>query len=121
MACPPALYATYRQTSEIPGMPPHLEGNGLHKFAAVEVFCAMNESDIFSNWSADKVGMQARGTTEKAYVEQREAGAVTPTATAPESKATTAPAPAPKQASPLLRRVVKEPLRITPVYLFWAT
>ena len=56
--------------------------------------------DCIAEWRADKAGMQARGTTEKAYVEQCKAGAVTPTATAPESKATTAPAPAPKQASP---------------------
>jgi hypothetical protein len=44
--------------------------------------------------------MQARGVTEKAYVEQCRAGDVAPTATAPEPKATTTPAPAPKQASP---------------------
>jgi hypothetical protein len=45
--------------------------------------------------------MQARGVTEKAYVEQCKAGGVAPTATAPESKPTApAPVPAPKQASP---------------------
>jgi hypothetical protein len=48
--------------------------------------------------------MQARGVTEKAYVEQCKAGGAAPTAAAPEPKSTTAPAPAPslapKQASP---------------------
>jgi len=56
--------------------------------------------ECVAEWRADKAGMQARGTTEKAYVEQCKAGAVTPTATAPEPKATPVPAPAPKQASP---------------------
>ena len=56
--------------------------------------------DCVAEWRADKAGMQARGTTEKAYVEQCKTGAVTPTATAPEPKATTAPTPVPKQASP---------------------
>jgi hypothetical protein len=56
--------------------------------------------ECVAEWRADKAGMQARGTTEKAYVEQCKTGAVTPTATAPEPKATTAPTPAPKQASP---------------------
>ena len=55
--------------------------------------------DCIAEWRADKAGMQARGVTEKAYVEQCKAGSVAPTATAPESKPT-APAPAPKQASP---------------------
>ena len=56
--------------------------------------------DCIAEWRADKAGMQARGVTEKAYVEQCRAGGVAPTATAPEPKVTTAPAPAPKQASP---------------------
>jgi hypothetical protein len=56
--------------------------------------------ECVAEWRADKAGMQARGTTEKAYVEQCKTGAVTPTATAPEPKATTAPTPVPKQASP---------------------
>jgi hypothetical protein len=55
--------------------------------------------DCIAEWRADKAGMQARGVTEKAYVEQCRAGGAAPTATAPESKPT-APAPAPKQASP---------------------
>jgi hypothetical protein len=55
--------------------------------------------DCIAEWRADKAGMQARGVTEKVYVEQCRAGGGAPTATAPESKPT-APAPAPKQASP---------------------
>jgi hypothetical protein len=61
---------------------------------------AKTAKECTAEWRADKAGMQARGTTEKAYVEQCRAGAVTPTATAPEPKATTAPTPPPKQASP---------------------
>jgi hypothetical protein len=57
--------------------------------------------DCVAEWRADKAGMQARGVTERAYVEQCKAGGAAPTATAPESKPTApAPAPAPKQASP---------------------
>ena len=57
--------------------------------------------ECVAEWRADKAGMQARGTTEKAYVEQCKTGGAAPTATAPESKpTTTAPTPAPKQASP---------------------
>jgi hypothetical protein len=52
-------------------------------------------------WRADKAGMQARGVTEKAYVEQCRAGGAVPTATAPEPRSTTAaPTPAPSQAAP---------------------
>jgi hypothetical protein len=59
--------------------------------------------DCIAEWRADKAGMQARGVTEKAYVEQCRAGGAAPAATtAPEPKTTTvpAPAPSPKQASP---------------------
>jgi hypothetical protein len=58
--------------------------------------------ECVAEWRADKAGMQARGVTEKVYVEQCKAGGASPTATAPEPKVTTAPAPtpAPKQASP---------------------
>jgi hypothetical protein len=57
--------------------------------------------ECIAEWRADKAGMQSRGITEKAYVEQCRAGGVVPTATAPESKSTApAPAPPPKQASP---------------------
>jgi hypothetical protein len=53
--------------------------------------------ECIAEWRADKAGMQARGVTQKAYVEQCKVGGLAPTATAPENKPT---APAPKQASP---------------------
>lgn len=61
--------------------------------------------ECVAEWRADKAGMQARGVTEKAYVEQCKAGGAAPTATAPESKppasaSAPGPAPAPRQASP---------------------
>jgi hypothetical protein len=79
---------------------------------AAAVACSISVTPAFAKtakectaeWRADKAGMQARGVTEKAYVEQCRVGGAAPTATAPEPKATTAPAPAPslapKQASP---------------------
>jgi hypothetical protein len=54
-------------------------------------------------WRADKAGMQARGVTQKAYVEQCRAGDAAPSAAAPEPKPTVAapaPAPAPSRAAP---------------------
>jgi hypothetical protein len=55
-------------------------------------------------WRADKAGTQARGVTEKAYVEQCRAGGAMPTAAAPEPKPTPAAPPpsppAPTQAAP---------------------
>jgi hypothetical protein len=57
--------------------------------------------DCIAEWRADKAGMQARGVTEKAYVEQCKAGGAAPTVTAPESKPTPPPSqPAPRQAAP---------------------
>ena len=62
--------------------------------------------DCVAEWRADKAGMQARGITEKAYVEQCKSGGTVPSATAPEPKpAATAPppsrpAPSPTQAAP---------------------
>src|SRR6266567_2380558 len=54
-----------------------------------------------AEWRADKAGMQARGVTEKAYVEQCKAGGAMPSATAPEPKSTTAaPARSPNRAAP---------------------
>jgi hypothetical protein len=53
-----------------------------------------------AEWRADKAGMQARGVTEKAYVEQCRAGGAMPSATAPESKPTAA-TPAPPQSRPV--------------------
>jgi hypothetical protein len=56
--------------------------------------------ECVAEWRADKAGMQARGTTERAYVAQCRAGAAMPTAAAPEPRPTAAPAPAPSQAAP---------------------
>lgn len=56
--------------------------------------------DCIAEWRADKAGMQARGTTEKTYVESCKGGGLAPTATAPQPAPTAAPAPAPRQASP---------------------
>ncbi|WP_342729891.1 hypothetical protein [Bradyrhizobium sp. B117] len=62
--------------------------------------------ECVAEWRADKAGMQARGVTEKAYVEQCRAGGTMPTATAPEPKPTPAapppsrPAPTATQAAP---------------------
>ncbi|MGY3478410.1 hypothetical protein [Bradyrhizobium ottawaense] len=62
--------------------------------------------DCTAEWRADKAGMQARGVTEKAYVEQCRAGGSMPSAAAPESKPTPAapppsrPAPTATQAAP---------------------
>jgi hypothetical protein len=50
--------------------------------------------ECIAEWRADKAGMQARGVTERAYVEQCKTGAALPSATAPEPKPTAA-APAP--------------------------
>lgn len=48
-----------------------------------------------AEWRADKAGVQARGVTEKAYVEQCRAGGAMSGATAPESKPTAAAPPPP--------------------------
>jgi len=57
--------------------------------------------DCTAEWRADKAGMQARGVTEKAYVEQCKAGGAMPSATAPQSKPTVAtPTPPPSQPAP---------------------
>lgn len=54
--------------------------------------------DCIAEWRADKAGMQARGVTQKTYVEQCKAGITAPAASAPTVKPTAVPAPA--QASP---------------------
>src|SRR6266404_3123122 len=67
---------------------------------------AKTAKDCTAEWRADKAGMQARGVTEKAYVEQCKAGGVIPSVTAPEPKPTAAapppsrPAPTATQAAP---------------------
>jgi hypothetical protein len=57
--------------------------------------------ECIAEWRADKAGMQARGVTEKAYVEQCRAGGAMPSATAPEPKPTAAaPTPPPSRPAP---------------------
>jgi hypothetical protein len=55
--------------------------------------------ECVAEWRADKAGMQARGVTQKAYVEQCRAGEAAPSAAAPELKPTVA-APAPASTRP---------------------
>lgn len=88
-------------------------GNGL---IAAAVVCGISAAPAFAKtakectaeWRADKAGMQARGVTEKAYIEQCRGGAE-PTAAAPQAKpAETAPAPAPRQATAIGSKTAKE-------------
>jgi hypothetical protein len=63
-----------------------------------------------AEWRADKAGMQARGVTEKAYVEQCRAGGVLPSATAPEPKPTAAaPTPSPSRPAPTATEAAPAP------------
>ncbi len=55
--------------------------------------------ECIAEWRADKAGMQARGVTERAYVEQCRAGGTMPSATAPEPTPTPA-APSPARPAP---------------------
>ena len=66
-------------------------------FGTVVVAPAMAKTakECTAEWRADKAGMQARGTTEKAYVDQCKEGAA-PTAAAPAPAAPTPSAAAPK-------------------------
>ena len=86
--------------------------NGL--LIAVAVACSISAAPAFAKtakectaeWRADKVGMQARGVTEKAYVEQCKGG-TEPTATAPTAKPAEA-APAPRQATATGSKTAKD-------------
>src|ERR1700720_3746888 len=61
---------------------------------------AKTAKECTAEWRADKAGMQARGVTEKAYVEQCRGGVEPPTAAAPAAKPSeTAPPAAPRQAT----------------------
>ena len=64
-------------------------------FVAMPQASAKTAKDCIAEWRADKAGMQARGTTEKAYVDQCKDGAA-PTAVAP---AATPGAASPKSAT----------------------
>ncbi len=67
---------------------------------------AKTAKDCTAKWRADKLGMQARGVTEKAYVEQCKGGAE-PTAAAPKP-AVAAPPSAPKQATSTGSKTAKD-------------
>jgi hypothetical protein len=62
-----------------------------------------------AEWRADKAGMQARGVTEKAYVEQCKAGGAMPSATAPEPKPTAAAPPPPSRPAPAATQAAPAP------------
>src|ERR1700687_3838394 len=88
--------------------------NGLLFAAAVA--CSISGAPAFAKtakectaeWRGDKAGMQARGVTEKAYVEQCKGGAE-PTAAAPAAKpAETAPSPAPRQTTATGSKTAKD-------------
>ncbi|MCK1310821.1 MULTISPECIES: hypothetical protein [unclassified Bradyrhizobium] len=64
--------------------------------------------DCTAEWRADKAGMQARGVTEKAYVEQCKAGGTTPSAATPEPKPAPA-APAPSRPAPTATQAAPAP------------
>src|SRR5205823_5516954 len=51
--------------------------------------------ECIAEWRADKAGMQARGVTERAYVEQCKGGGAVPNATTPEPHPTAAAPPPP--------------------------
>jgi hypothetical protein len=66
--------------------------------------------ECIAEWRADKAGMQARGVTEKAYVEQCKTGGAMPSATAPEPKPTaTAPTPLPSRPAPTATEAAPAP------------
>ena len=69
--------------------------------------------DCTAEWRADKAGMQARGVTEKSYVEQCKGGGAPPTAAAPEPKPTVA-APTPKQEAPAATQAAPAPQKPNP-------
>ncbi len=68
---------------------------------------AKTAKECTAEWRADKAGMQARGTTEKAYVEQCRGGTA-PTAAAPSARPAEPAPPAPRQATATGSKTAKE-------------
>ncbi len=70
---------------------------------------AKTAKECTAEWRADKAGMQARGTPEKAYVEERKGGAE-PTTAAPTAKPAEVPAaaPPPRQAATTGSKTAKD-------------
>jgi hypothetical protein len=85
----------------VPAAPPSEVGTSSSQKTAKE---------CVAEWRADKAGMQARGVTQKAYVEQCRAGDSTPGATAPETKPTVAaPTQAPSRPAPTATEAAPAP------------
>jgi hypothetical protein len=85
----------------VPAAPPPQVGTSSSQKTAKE---------CIAEWRADKAGMQARGVTEKAYVEQCKAGGTMPSAVAPEPKPTAAtPPPAPARPAPTATQAAPSP------------
>jgi hypothetical protein len=89
--------------------------NGLLTAAAIVCGACLSSSafaktakDCTAEWRADKAGMQARGVTEKAYVEQCRGGGADPTAAAPSAKPPEAVPPAPRQATATGSKTAKD-------------
>jgi hypothetical protein len=71
--------------------------------------------ECVAEWRADKASMQARGVTERAYVEQCKAGGAMPSATAPEPKPTAAAPPPPASSpAPTATQAAPAPVRERP-------
>jgi hypothetical protein len=89
---PPVVAAPQTPPPFVPAAPPSGAGASSSQKTAKE---------CVAEWRDDKAGMQARGVTQKAYVEQCRAGDSTPGAAAPETKPTVAaPTPAPSRPAP---------------------
>lgn len=94
-----AVVAAPQAPSPVPAAPSSQTGTSSSQKSAKE---------CVAEWRADKAGMQARGMTQKAYVEQCRAGESTPSATAPETKPTVA-APAPSRPAPTATEAAPAP------------
>src|ERR1700730_4980967 len=88
--------------------------NGL--LIAAAVVCSISVMPAFAKtakecteeWRADKAGMQARGVTEKAYVEQCKGGAEPPAAAPAAKPAETASPAAPRQTTATGSKTAKD-------------
>ena len=76
-------------------------------FAIVPLASAKTAKECIAEWRADKAGMQARGMTEKAYVDTCK-GDATPTAATPAPAAPTASAAPKTGAGPATQKTAKD-------------
>jgi hypothetical protein len=96
----PAASAPAPQPTAAPAAPPTPPASSSSKTA----------KECVAEWRADKAGMQARGVTEKAYVEQCRAGGISPSAAAPEPRPTAAaPPPSPSRSAPTATEAAPAP------------